>query len=214
MARRRVQIGSALVTDRTKRQQERPEKSDLSRRALMKRLVGPFALAVPFSISAFRRPAANNATGTKSPPAEGTPSAFMEQARRMRSLALEMGDQGYGAVIVKDGAHRRTRGRAVLSLIVTLRHMRKWRPSGTRPATWEPATFAAASCMARRGPARCARRRPIGPTSRACASDRPSPTAENHDCAGVEASVHRGRGAAKRLIFENFSFLFYKKEVS
>ena len=27
----------------------------------------------------------------------------MEQAQRMRSLALEMGDQGYGAVIVKDG---------------------------------------------------------------------------------------------------------------
>jgi hypothetical protein len=27
----------------------------------------------------------------------------MEQARRMRNLALETGDQGYGAVIVKDG---------------------------------------------------------------------------------------------------------------
>lgn len=27
----------------------------------------------------------------------------MEQAKRMRNLALETGDQGYGAVIVKDG---------------------------------------------------------------------------------------------------------------
>ena len=28
---------------------------------------------------------------------------FMEQARAMRAAALEAGDQGYGAVIVKDG---------------------------------------------------------------------------------------------------------------
>ncbi len=91
------------MTDRTKRRQESAENRNLGRRALMTRLVGPFALAIPISNLAIRRTAADNATEIKSRTSGGIPSAFMEQAWHMRNLALEMGDQGYGAVIVKDG---------------------------------------------------------------------------------------------------------------
>ena len=69
----------------------------------MKKLVGPFALTAPFSILAVRRSAAGAGTEIIPLPSGGTPSTFMEQAWRMRNLALETGDQGYGAVIVKDG---------------------------------------------------------------------------------------------------------------
>ena len=92
-----------LVTDRNAGRQERPEIHNLDRRALINRLVGPFALTFPFSILAVRRPAANDVTEIMPLPSGSTPSAFMEQAWRMRNLALETGDQGYGAVIVKDG---------------------------------------------------------------------------------------------------------------
>ncbi len=91
------------MTDRNKGRQERREVRDLDRRALMKRLFGPFALTLPFSILVIRHPAANTVTKIKSLPPEGTSSTFMEQAWRMRSLALEASNQGYGAVIVKDG---------------------------------------------------------------------------------------------------------------
>ena len=91
------------MTDRSKGRQERSETFDLGRRALMTRLVGPYALAIPFSILAIRRPAADNEKEIEPLPSRGTPSAYMAQAWRMRNLALEMGDQGYGAVIVKDG---------------------------------------------------------------------------------------------------------------
>jgi tRNA(Arg) A34 adenosine deaminase TadA len=91
------------VTDRKKGQQERPGIPDFDRRALVNRLVGPIALTIPFSILALRRPTADDVTEIKSLPSGGTPTSFMEQAWRMRNLALEMGDQGYGAVIVKDG---------------------------------------------------------------------------------------------------------------
>ena len=91
------------MTDRNERRQERPEFCNLDRRTLMNRFVGPLALTVPFSILAVRRPAAGDATEVLPITSGGTPSAFMEQAWRMRDLALETGDQGYGAVIVKDG---------------------------------------------------------------------------------------------------------------
>ena len=92
-----------LVTDRKAGRQERPEIHNLDRRALMNRLVGPLVLAFPFLILAVRRPAAKDVTEIMALPSGSTPSAFMEQAWRMRNLALETGDQGYGAVIVKDG---------------------------------------------------------------------------------------------------------------
>ena len=91
------------MTDRTNGRQERSGKFDFGRRALMTKLVGPYAFAIPFSILAIRRPAADNVTEVEPLPSRGTPSAFMAQAWRMRNLALEIGDQGYGAVIVKDG---------------------------------------------------------------------------------------------------------------
>jgi tRNA(Arg) A34 adenosine deaminase TadA len=91
------------VKDRTEGRQGRTETFDVSRRALVTRLAAPLALAIPFSILAIRHPSADDATTIKSTPSEGTPAAFMEQAQRMRNLALETGDQGYGAVIVKDG---------------------------------------------------------------------------------------------------------------
>ena len=91
------------MTDRTKGRQERSHNRELGRRTLLTRLVGPFGLAIPFSVLAIRCPAADNATEIKSPRSRGTPSSFMEQAGRMRDLALETGDQRFGAVIVKQG---------------------------------------------------------------------------------------------------------------
>jgi tRNA(Arg) A34 adenosine deaminase TadA len=91
------------VTDRNQGRRERAEIHNPNRRALMNRLVGPFALIFPFSILAVRRPEARDVTENIPLPSGGTPSAFMERAWRMRELALETGDQGYGAVIVKDG---------------------------------------------------------------------------------------------------------------
>ena len=91
------------MTDRTMGRQERPGDGELSRRALLTKLVGPFGLAVPFSVLPIGRPAAKNATKIKPRQSKGTPSSFMEQAGRMRDLALETGDQGYGAVIVRRG---------------------------------------------------------------------------------------------------------------
>ena len=91
------------MTDRTKGRREGSEDCDFGRRAVMSRFVGPLGLAIPFSVLAVRYPAADDAAKNKRLPSRGTPSAFMEQAWRMRNLALETGDQGYGAVIVKDG---------------------------------------------------------------------------------------------------------------
>ena len=91
------------MTDRTKGRQRRRGDDDLSRRNLLTRLVGSLGLAVPFSILPIGRPSAANATKIKPGQSKGTPSSFMEQAVRMRDLALETGDQGYGAVIVRQG---------------------------------------------------------------------------------------------------------------
>ena len=82
---------------------EHSEDCNFGRRAMMTRLVGPFGLAIPFSVWVIRHTAADTVTKNKSLTSIDTPSAFMEQAWRMRNLALETGDQGYGAVVVKDG---------------------------------------------------------------------------------------------------------------
>lgn len=66
------------------------------RRDLFVKCVGLFGLATSLSIRATQ-------TGAADKPAMATPVAFINQAFRMRDLALETGDQGYGAVIVKDG---------------------------------------------------------------------------------------------------------------
>ncbi len=91
------------MTDWNEDRRNRPEIRNPDRRDLMNRLVGPFALIFPVSILAVRRSAANEPAEIKPLSSGATPSAFMEQAWRMRNLALETGDQGYGAVIVQDG---------------------------------------------------------------------------------------------------------------
>lgn len=92
------------MTEPIKRRQERPKNFDCGRRSLITRLAGRVGLTVAFSVWAIRRPAADNLAKSNTAPSTGAPSAHMDEAMRMRRLAVEMGDQGYGAVIVKDGA--------------------------------------------------------------------------------------------------------------
>jgi len=89
------------VTDRTKGRQKYRVDVDLYRRILLTRLVGLLGLAVPISVLRIVRPSVANAAKIKPGHSKGTPSSFMEQAGRMRDLALQSGDQGYGAVIVR-----------------------------------------------------------------------------------------------------------------
>ena len=69
-----------------------------SRRALLKRAVA-WTAALPFF------PARSESALPSSIPQPEAPShqAFMKQADEMRTQALDAGDQGYGAVVVKDG---------------------------------------------------------------------------------------------------------------
>lgn len=58
------------------------------------------SIAAAASFIGFRK-----ATAEEQPaqPAEATPQAFMDRAFAMKSAAQEAGDQGYGAVVVRDG---------------------------------------------------------------------------------------------------------------
>ena len=91
------------MADLTKRRHEYSENDTYGRRILLSKLLGLVGLSIPLSVWATRCGAADFSAKNITKPSKGTPSAFMKQAIRMRDLALEMGDQGFGAVIVKDG---------------------------------------------------------------------------------------------------------------
>ena len=87
--------------DRTKQRDDHWTIRALDRRTAMARLVGPIGLVAPVAILSAGAAPARAKTGAV--PAATTPAEFMEQAERMRQLALRTGDRGYGAVVVKDG---------------------------------------------------------------------------------------------------------------
>lgn len=65
------------------------------------RVAGTLA-AIPL-LSRARRAFAGKPSAPVPQPARATPEAFAARAIEMRDLAVRTGDQGYGAVIVKDG---------------------------------------------------------------------------------------------------------------
>ena len=92
------------MTARTKkRRRPHPLIPATERRTLLAWLLALPGLAIPFSVAAGRdREEINVAqTGLRQP--KGTPSAFMAEAQRMKDLAHGIGDQGFVAVIVRDG---------------------------------------------------------------------------------------------------------------
>ncbi len=91
------------MTERTRDRQRRPAHPNGGRRAVMRWLIGPLALAVPIAARAGRHQGATGAARIIQQPPQAAPSHFMARARHMRALAFAAGDQGYGAVIVKDG---------------------------------------------------------------------------------------------------------------
>jgi len=68
------------------------------RRTLLSRLAALAGALAPLALLPANRAAAKEIAQPRNP----GPEAFMQGARKMKNLALATGDQGYGAVIVKD----------------------------------------------------------------------------------------------------------------
>lgn len=81
------------------------------RRTVMARCLGAFGLSMPVILMAERSAWAQDIAQ----PSGATPAAFMARAREMKALALDTGDQGYGAVVVKG---RRIVGQAPSRVVV------------------------------------------------------------------------------------------------
>ena len=77
------------------------EPAPADRRLLLKRFLGAGGVAVLYGL--FRTPEAIGQTGGGNLSENGVSSAFMSRAESMKQLAVEAGDQPYGAIIVKDG---------------------------------------------------------------------------------------------------------------
>jgi tRNA(Arg) A34 adenosine deaminase TadA len=71
------------------------------RRLFLKRFVGVGGIAGLYGL--FRTPAAFGDAAGKNLPENAKSKAFMTRAEAMKRLAVEAGDQPYGAIIVKDG---------------------------------------------------------------------------------------------------------------
>ena len=77
------------------------EPAPADRRLLLKRFLGAGGVAVLYGL--FRTPEAIGQTGGGNLSENGVSSTFMSRAESMKQLAVEAGDQPYGAIIVKDG---------------------------------------------------------------------------------------------------------------
>jgi len=69
------------------------------RRTLLSRLAALAGALAPLALLPAGRATAKEIDQPRNP----GPEAFMQRAQKMKNLALATGDQGYGAVVVKDG---------------------------------------------------------------------------------------------------------------